>query len=225
MNRVKTIEALRVCFNLTDAIVDRFETARSYDYHGESVDNLIECFKNKGDMPEPFNDMAMDIIKNQWERGEANFDWWLQCANQVRRNLFNEIEASQGGSITLFPNESSRPKRRVVTAEGMNEFYDPTAPVFEDRPAIKSRVKPISRERNIIKEPATFKLCDNWIGKNITVHCYHLGLQYDHGKLMSLVHSKLYSKKQYSEKGFYTPLRIPNWIWNTPGASEIIKPL
>ena len=120
-----------------------------------------------------------------------------------------------------------------MTFEDMNEFvdptapcdYDPRAPILKDRPAIKSRVKPISREREIIKEPATFKLCKNWIGKKITVQCYHLGLQYDHGKLMSLVHTELHSKKQYYETGFYTPLNIPNWIWNTPGVSELIKSL
>ena len=120
-------EALQVCLKLTDAIVDRLETARSYNYHGDSVEKYVDCFKDKGDMPEPLNDIAVDVITNLWERGEASWDWLLQNADQVRRNLFNEIEASQYDSLTLFPNESFRPRRQEVTFEDMNEFVDPTA--------------------------------------------------------------------------------------------------
>ena len=88
--------------------------------------------------------------------------------------------------------------------------------------------KPLTIPFNNIKESATFRIAQNWVGKGYTIVFNHMGVRtrYNHDDLYEKIWRWLHEAKRagsYPKHGHYSTYTIPQDLLKVPGVSELIK--
>jgi len=88
--------------------------------------------------------------------------------------------------------------------------------------------KPLTIPFNNIKESATFRMAQNWVGKGYTIVFNHMGVRtrYNHDDLYEKIWRWLHDEKRadsYPKHGHYSTYTIPQDLFKVPGVSELIK--
>ena len=88
--------------------------------------------------------------------------------------------------------------------------------------------KPLTIPFNNIKESATFRMAQNWVGKGYTIVFNHMGVRtrYNHDDLYEKIWRWLHDEKRansYPKHGHYSVYTIPQDLFKVPGVSELIK--
>jgi hypothetical protein len=88
--------------------------------------------------------------------------------------------------------------------------------------------KPLTIPFNNIKESATFRMAQNWVGKGYTIVFNHMGVRtrYNHDDLYEKIWRWLHEAKRagsYPKHGHYSTYTIPQDLLKVPGVSELIK--
>ena len=88
--------------------------------------------------------------------------------------------------------------------------------------------KPLTIPFNNIKESATFRMAQNWVGKGYTIVFNHMGVRtrYNHDDLYEKIWRWLHDEKRansYPKHGHYSVYTIPQDLFKVPGVRELIK--
>ena len=88
--------------------------------------------------------------------------------------------------------------------------------------------KPLTIPFNNIKESATFRIAQNWVGKGYTIVFNHMGVRtrYNHDDLYEKIWRWLHDEKRansYPKHGHYSVYTIPQDLFKVPGVRELIK--
>ena len=88
--------------------------------------------------------------------------------------------------------------------------------------------KPLTIPFNNIKESATFRMAQNWVGKGYTIVFNHMGVRtrYNHDDLYEKIWRWLHEAKRagsYPKHGHYSTYTIPQDLFKVPGVRELIK--
>ena len=194
---------LRVALEGINQRINAWTFTKKYYHQGKENDEILECVERdmKQNHPEILSAMLRLLISleiNEWLTSDC-WDIDFKISELVK------VRGYLQNQIRPFKTRENRlfTPKRVVT-------------------------KPLTIPFNNIKESATFRMAQNWVGKGYTIVFNHMGVRtrYNHDDLYEKIWRWLHDEKRansYPKHGHYSVYTIPQDLFKVPGVRELIK--
>jgi len=200
----RTSKTAEIKFHLeyvNQRIDSRTYTNRYYN-QGKDDDEILECVER--DMKQTHPDMIPQMLRKEINDMR---DYLTSDGISINHQIEDLI------MVRGFLKNALRPIR---TRE--NRLFTPKRVV----------TKPLTIPFNNIKESATFRMAQNWVGKGYTIVFNHMGVRtrYNHDDLYEKIWRWLHDEKRansYPKHGHYSVYTIPQDLFKVPGVRELIK--
>ena len=193
---------LRVALEGINQRINAWTFTKKYYHQGKENDEILECVER--DMKQTHPDMIPQML-----RKEINDirDYLTSDGISINHQIEDLI------MVRGFLKNALRPIR---TRE--NRLFTPK----------RVATKPLTIPFNNIKESATFRMAQNWVGKGYTIVFNHMGVRtrYNHDDLYEKIWRWLHDEKRansYPKHGHYSVYTIPQDLFKVPGVRELIK--
>ena len=192
----------RVALELINQEISALTLTKRYYNEGKFEDEILECVER--DMKQTHPEI-LNVILGKYIREMKDY---LNTDGVSIDCQISDLIKDRG-----YLQNALRP---IKTRE--NRFFTPKRVV----------TKPLTIPFNNIKESATFRMAQNWVGKGYTIVFNHMGVRtrYNHDDLYEKIWRWLHDEKRadsYPKHGHYSTYTIPQDLFKVPGVSELIK--